>query len=863
MEKSFLAGKCSSKISQMAARIKSPGILLIVFILLSAVAAIVESASERTALNISPPGPMNPGTSNQFRNQISRGELRFPVMVLTKETLIKNALQHKTEKQYQPRSGPPFPTTRTLLGHIDYVPWERNQVPLNNCWVWAGTAALEAANDIQNGIKQRLSIQYFDSNYTNGDEWAGDPGTTLNFVQFYNTTKKLIPWSNSNADYRDGTQCGSNGDDCNNNHKASVDPAIIQMVPNYRIKEITAESIQTHDVDQASAMSNIKAAILDNKPVILSITIPNDNCTQDLHNFWAYHDEDYPLDMSPWQDESITNIFQTMSGHYVLCVGYDGNDWICLNSWPIGYYITLSGNVIYINRRNTLFRLNMSSLNYDWKYIMQDGLCPGCPPLYRYLTEWEVLNVTFTAKPPIHPSLALDPDENPHIAYFDSSGSLLYASWVGKDLLPIPVTAKNGSGHWNVATVYSGSLGSRDCSLGFDQNGVPHISFVNSPNTLKYASLTNTGSGSQWTVDWVDSSLDGFGSNSLAIAADGTPNISYYDYSTRSLNFAWKDGQEWHGSVIDDAADVGGGSSLKISDQGIMGVSYTDYSSGALRYASQVPGSTWETSIVDGPTWVILGNGVYPISSHVGKYSSLALGPDGTPLIAYYSEEIEGLKIANQNGNSWESAVAFDKPKRTLGEFGSFVLVDGISPQISFYDATVGDLVLGKLAVTPYGGAKSQKTVDSYGNVGQYTSLAVSSSPPYIPYIAYYDATNGAVKSAWKAPPSGWQISAVGGKPPVVTGIKPKGGHSGTSVDITAISGDNFWTKDGIPPRVLLTKSGQHHVVATNVSVESAKKITCTFKLPSGAGSQGLWNAAVINPDGQRTALTSCFTVYH
>jgi len=56
----------------------------------------------------------------------------------------------------------------SLLGQIEYTPSERNQGACGNCWVWAGTSVMEVALNSQEGIKDRLSIQYINSNYNSG-----------------------------------------------------------------------------------------------------------------------------------------------------------------------------------------------------------------------------------------------------------------------------------------------------------------------------------------------------------------------------------------------------------------------------------------------------------------------------------------------------------------------------------------------------------------------------------------------------------------------------------------------------------------------------------------------------------------------
>ena len=103
-----------------------------------------------------------------------------------------------------------FPASFSLLSHLPYVPSERDQGSCGNCWVWGCTAPIEVANYFQNGVSDRLSIQYFDSNYNGGTgSWACCGGWEGTFNDFYSAQKKFIPWSNANANYHDGNHgCG-------------------------------------------------------------------------------------------------------------------------------------------------------------------------------------------------------------------------------------------------------------------------------------------------------------------------------------------------------------------------------------------------------------------------------------------------------------------------------------------------------------------------------------------------------------------------------------------------------------------------------------------------------------------------------
>lgn len=93
-------------------------------------------------------------------------------------------------------------TSVDLLPYLEYLAEERDQGSCGNCWVWAGTGVLEIALNKQTGIRDRLSIQYLDSCRTVACACNG--GWLANLTSFYQTTRQAIPWSNTNANWRDG-----------------------------------------------------------------------------------------------------------------------------------------------------------------------------------------------------------------------------------------------------------------------------------------------------------------------------------------------------------------------------------------------------------------------------------------------------------------------------------------------------------------------------------------------------------------------------------------------------------------------------------------------------------------------------------
>jgi hypothetical protein len=260
----------------------------------------------------------------------------------------------------------------SLLNHLQYTPSQRNQGSCGNCWAWAGTGVIEVALDVQKAIKDRLSIQYLNSNYNGGSgpNWACCGGWIDDVADFYTSTGRAIPWSNTNSSYQDGSRTCSSGS--TNMPAGSIDTSYY-----YPITSITTETITTQGVTQTTAIANIKNVLDQNKAVWFGYFLPTSADWSNFRTFWSTQPE-----TTIWNPNfSCGHTWDAGGGgHAVLCVGYDDTDsnpanhyWLMLNSWG-----TAGGN-----RPNGLFRLAM-----DMNYSCQDNVG-------GYTFYWQTLNTTF------------------------------------------------------------------------------------------------------------------------------------------------------------------------------------------------------------------------------------------------------------------------------------------------------------------------------------------------------------------------------------------------------------------------------------------------------------------------------------
>jgi hypothetical protein len=300
----------------------------------------------------------------------SAGE--YPIMQLTPQDMDEIVASYMSAPMMpDANAAPNFPLAMSLLPYLPYTPTERNQGGCGNCWAWAGTGVMEIAHAVQNGVRDRLSVQLLNSCGTQRACCAG--GGLGQVSYFYSTVNRFaLPWSNPNASWRSG-----------NGTCAAALCGNIATSPRYDMSSVTMNNISTFGVGPAQAMANIKSVLNQNRAVYFAFGLPDFN---PFFTYWGNQPEtavwnSFPMSAPPGTPNP------NPGWHAVLCVGYDETDpsnpyWIMVNSWG-----TAAG------RPNGLFRVAMN-LDYNASY---GGFAQ---------TFWQTLDVRF-AGPIAQPEIAV------------------------------------------------------------------------------------------------------------------------------------------------------------------------------------------------------------------------------------------------------------------------------------------------------------------------------------------------------------------------------------------------------------------------------------------------------------------------
>ena len=286
-------------------------------------------------------------------------------------------------------------------------------------------------------------------------------------------------------------------------------------------------------------------------------------------------------------------------------------------------------------------------------------------------------------------------------------------------------------------------------SLAVDGFGGAHVSYVkyNAGTTQIYSLKHAWLSGTVWYDEFVE-----FGGkvglrNSLALdpVSPYTPHVSYLDLGTgvANLRYAWRTSSGWLSETID--TNVGYCSlAVEPAPPYTVHMVYWNITQEALLHA-WLSGTTWYTEVVESR------------SGYVATYISLALEPVSpyTPHISYQdgSSGFYDLKHAWWTPSGWLSETV--ESEGNVGTYSSLALelASPYTPHISYYESTGGVQDLRHAWWTPSGWLS--ETVDATGDVGEYSSLALEPVSPYTPHIAYFDDTNDDLRHAWWTS-SGW-----------------------------------------------------------------------------------------------------------
>jgi hypothetical protein len=130
-------------------------------------------------------------------------------------------------------------------------------------------------------------------------------------------------------------------------------------------------------------------------------------------------------------------------------------------------------------------------------------------------------------------------------------------------------------------------------------------------------------------------------------------------------------------------------------------------------------------------------------------YTSIALDSADRPHISYFGGTDVGLKYVRWTGSSWDGLDATPGPDMidsvgNVGMYTSIAIDSNDRPSISYYDYTNGHLKFVRWTGSAWDGLDTTPGPDSidaeWKNVGKYSCMALDSND--YPHISYYDSTN-------------------------------------------------------------------------------------------------------------------------
>lgn len=222
----------------------------------------------------------------------------------------------------------------------------------------------------------------------------------------------------------------------------------------------------------------------------------------------------------------------------------------------------------------------------------------------------------------------------------------------------------------------------------------------------------------------------------------------------------------WETEIVDSGTPESGRGrycSMVLSSSDVPYISYCAGSNGPIKeclMCASYQGSYWLVEEADACDY------------NVGRFTSIDLSSTGYPRISHYDFINNKIRYSIRTPSMWTTIVV-----TTGGKYSSLVLASNDYPSILAYDPSSQDLDL-----TYIDGGWSVYTIDTSGNVGEFSSLAIDSED--ILHAAYYDRTEEAIYYAYGTG-SSWNTEMID------PSVGYLGGTLGSYVDIEIDGNDN------------------------------------------------------------------------
>lgn len=330
-----------------------------------------------------------------------------------------------------------------------------------------------------------------------------------------------------------------------------------------------------------------------------------------------------------------------------------------------------------------------------------------------------------------HSSIAIGVDGLPIVSYHNAGGQLRVAHCTVADCSSATLATLDtggGAGAWT-----SIAIGSDDVAVIVYQ--------VTFDDDLKIAHCDDTACSDAATF-FVDPDLDAAVGEytSIVMGAGDLPLISYYDVTNGALRVAACTTSACPVSTrteIDDAADVGQYSSIALGVDGKGLISYFDNTADDLKVAHCDDAACTTATITPLDT-----------ADATGADTSIAIGSDGFGIIAYRSLTEGALRVAHCSNTNCTAATktTIDEASTDVGRWTDIAIGDDGLPVISYWDQINGRLKLARCANVLCTSARVSSLVYG-GTLGGHTSIAIDGSGQ--PVISFYDAEQADLRVAY------------------------------------------------------------------------------------------------------------------